>query len=129
MDHGEAVDRWTRLRQVRGELDAASQAWNFATVAERLSELGRIITAGVEAEAVWKRLYEAINKKGRAAQREWRRLRDLRMVMPADQVLLLMTSIAHSIKAHARDPVALRGIAQDLAGLLADARQRSELQS
>lgn len=115
---GESGALWTRLKDAWAGLEAAKDTGDCPTVALRVGEIGRLIAGGVDDDAVWRQLGEAINEKGRAAQREWRRLRDLQMVMPADRVLLLVASVMHSVKRHVTDRQALAGISRDIADLL-----------
>jgi hypothetical protein len=79
-----------------------------------LAALGALLEAGAGDDAVWKEILDVAERKSLVAQREWRRLRDLRMVMPADQAMTFVAAVVDAVRRHVPDPDARGRIMDDL---------------
>jgi hypothetical protein len=63
---------------------------------------------------VWKEILDVAERKSLVAQREWRRLRDLRLVMTADQAMTLVAAVMAAVRRHVPDADARGRIADEL---------------
>jgi hypothetical protein len=79
-----------------------------------LAALGALLEAGAGDDAVWREIADLAERKSLVAQREWRRLRDLRLVMTADQAMAFVAAVMAAVLRHVPGPDARRRIADEL---------------
>ena len=86
---------------------------------EALNELDAIFARGAGTEARWERIGKWIDTHGRLVEKEWHRLKDLQLVMTAEQAALVFTALQESVLKHVKDNDALVAISEDLRRLSA----------
>jgi len=84
-----------------------------------LNELDDIFARGAGTEARWERIGKWIDTHGRLVEKEWHRLKDLQLVMTAEQAALVFTALQESVLKHVKDNDALVAISEDLRRLSA----------
>jgi hypothetical protein len=114
---GESGLLWQDLRRAYRGVESACRG-NEALLCP-VRSLGAVIDAGARDEEVWADLLRAVEAKGRAAAREWRRQADLGQCIPAERALVLVRAIVDSVTRHVPDPEVRRRISHDIGGILA----------
>jgi hypothetical protein len=88
----DAATKEIAKRQATGDSSGAAAAQAKADAARQV--IGKLITAGADNEAAWQALAEWQDLAARMSAREWKRLVDLRSMMPMDRVLALARETA-----------------------------------
>jgi hypothetical protein len=100
----ESEDLWTDLKAAAEALEAAHQEPDAearaGAVLQASDKLVGITNRGVDEEAAWRELRKVEAEKLHAQQAEWQRMRDLRQLATAEEVLNLVRAIAESVSRH-----------------------------
>jgi hypothetical protein len=67
--------------------------------------------------SLWQEVYDIIDLKTKAADREVKRLAQLDALIPADQALAFAGAVLNAVKRHVQDPATQRKIADDISAL------------
>lgn len=118
LDTGEPAQTWTELQGTFGELTAAIRAGNDELFKSSLDKLGALIKKGVDQEAIWAELTEAIESKTTVAAREHKRMVDMQQLITAEKALALINSIMHSVVRNVPDLQARIRISHDVRALI-----------
>lgn len=118
LQSGESGQLWKRLADQWAELQFASQTKDTEGFQSALDGLGRIIRAGAHEEQVWAELADAIENKARTAERESRRLVQLRQVLTIESAMALVTGLTDAVRMEVGDPAIRQRIGERLEKLL-----------
>ena len=86
-------------------------------VVSSLTEIGRIITAAWEDTITWEEIKDLLEHKRRLAEAERKRLVEMRQMVTAERLTVMMAAVAGVIQDHVTDPRLLSAIADDLRAL------------
>jgi hypothetical protein len=120
---GEHGSLWASAREALCRFRESQAAGDQAGAAAALDDLGHTLEQGVGVETTWEEITCAIEKKGKVASREWKRMVDLRSVATAEQVVTMFGALAASVRKHcdaegAAGQRILRNFAADVAALM-----------
>ncbi len=90
LKEGGSAKLWTKGQSALDSVHAAIRAGDSTGMQSGLTELTAIFATGLKTEGAWAELYEAVEMKTKVAEREHRRLRDLRQYMTVQQAMDLM---------------------------------------
>jgi hypothetical protein len=96
---GEAGSLWRTLKEEWAKLEAARRmpdgSAKESAMRSAICALAQLIEAGAAAEEQWADIIELGERKGKLAAAEWRRLGDLKELIPKAQVITMMTTLCH----------------------------------
>jgi hypothetical protein len=114
----ESDSLWQDLQAAARELEAAHQEPESEARAGRLLELAGRLAAltnrGVDEAAAWAELRKVEAEKLHAQQVEWARMRDLKQLATAEEVLGLVRAIAESVARHVTNPRERMAVVEDI---------------
>jgi hypothetical protein len=79
-----------------------------------MSTLVGHIQEGMADYAAWREVLDLVERRRKLCMAEWKRLAVLKLLVPVGEVLTMQAAIAGVIRAHVKDPDALRAISADL---------------
>lgn len=115
VESGETGALWRQTRSAYEELAAAGRANNQALFAQKLQELGRLITRGQQDYKAWEEIATSVEHKRRIVESEHKRRVNLQQMMTAEQAMALIAYIISTIRKHVTDTKALAAISADIA--------------
>jgi hypothetical protein len=103
LETGETGKLWDRLKTSHTKLHKAMLEGDTDGFMAEVTNLGTIITSGVDYEKAWRALGSAIEKKSDIATREWKRLNETNQVITSERAMLLIIGIMEAIRAVVTD--------------------------
>lgn len=120
LNSGEATATlWNKLQKAAAELDAAQRAGDAVKLAMALNDMLELIRRGAAESARWLEIYNLFERRRRLVDSERKRRMDMQTSVNAEQVMLLVRSIADLVNQHVPDRDARSAISTGLANLIA----------
>lgn len=119
LNSGESGSLWSDLKDAYLDLRSAFNEDDESLQESCLQIIHGIIHAGIQEEAIWKAVTDAIEKKSQLISREWRMMVDMHQVLTIEEAMSLVGRIILSVKEHVHDHGVLTSISNDIAGVLA----------
>lgn len=120
LNSGEATATlWNKLQKAAAELDAAQRAGDAVKLAMALNDMLELIRRGAAESARWLEIYNLFERRRRLVDSERKRRLDMQTSVNAEQVMLLVRSIADLVNQHVPDRDARSAISTGLANLIA----------
>jgi len=114
---GESNAKWKELKEVYSRFKTASSTGDKEELSAALRDFDRLIRGGDDDTTAWVELQNAIDRKSILQGREWKRLADMQALATAEQVRVLVRSIAESVMRNVPDENARRAIVNDIVRL------------
>lgn len=118
VDTGESGRLWKQLRETAAELKQAQRRRDVQTVADLLPDLIALIDRGYGDWAAWEDVFRIGAKKASLISAERARLRDMALMVPVSQMMMILQLVLEVIKRHVDDPDALSAIAAEFSRLM-----------
>ena len=120
LNSGEATATlWNKLQKAAAELDAAQRAGDAVKLAMALNDMLELIRRGAAESARWLEIYNLFERRRRLVDSERKRRMDMQTSVNAEQIMLLVRSIADLVNQHVTDRDARSAISTGLANLIA----------
>lgn len=108
-DLGDSVELWERLRTQLARHDAGDTSAH--------AECKRLVEKGIADHHTWDALPPLIEQRRKLVESEAKRLKDMRLMITAEQVMTFVATLSAIVKAHVKDEEILANISRDLIGL------------
>ena len=110
------------IREAWVKYQQATRSRNHLELEQAQAEMEAALAAQVAPYELWDKVFDAVNTRRRLADSERKRLVDLRQMLTAEQVMVLLAALTDAVRSHVKDPALLAAVQREFSRIVGSSR-------